>query len=144
MPTRLLIKVGDAHPTNFCRALSPIPMCLEMPTPVRDFHHTYFARVSNQYIPAAVRAFQKCGNYFLHSIAPAGLPLGMPGMGDEMDGAIQQAPQPSRQLSIVSVTLNQAEMQVHIVRFYWAMPTFSATIWTMIWQSVHARTRSAI
>jgi hypothetical protein len=28
---------------------------------------------------------------------PAGLPLGMPGMGDEMDGAIQQAPQPLRQ-----------------------------------------------
>ena len=24
---------------------------------------------------------------------PAGLPLGMPGIGDEIDGAIQQAPQ---------------------------------------------------
>ena len=75
---------------------------------------------------------------------PAGLPSGMPGIGDEMDGAIQQAPQPSRQLSIVSVTLNQAEMYIYIVRFYWAMTAFSATISTMIWQSVHARTRSAI
>ena len=72
---------------------------------------------------------------------PAGLPLGMPGMGDEMDGAIQQAPQPSRQLSIGSVTLNQAEKHADIVRFYWAMTAFSATIPTMIWQSFHARTR---
>jgi hypothetical protein len=28
---------------------------------------------------------------------PAGLPFGMPGMGEEMDGAMQQAPQPKRQ-----------------------------------------------
>jgi hypothetical protein len=27
---------------------------------------------------------------------PAGLPWGMPGMADEMDGAMQQAPQPGR------------------------------------------------
>jgi hypothetical protein len=31
---------------------------------------------------------------------PAGLPLGMPGMGDEMEGAIQQAPHPKRHGSI--------------------------------------------
>lgn len=28
---------------------------------------------------------------------PAGLPSGMPGMGELMDGAMQQAPQPDRQ-----------------------------------------------
>lgn len=28
---------------------------------------------------------------------PAGLPLGRPGSGDEMDGAVQQAAQPDRQ-----------------------------------------------
>lgn len=28
---------------------------------------------------------------------PAGLPWGMPGMGEEMEGAMQQAPQPGRQ-----------------------------------------------
>jgi hypothetical protein len=28
---------------------------------------------------------------------PAGLPCGMPGMGELMDGAMQQAPQPGRQ-----------------------------------------------
>jgi hypothetical protein len=28
---------------------------------------------------------------------PAGLPSGMPGIGDEIDGAMQQAPQPLRQ-----------------------------------------------
>ena len=28
---------------------------------------------------------------------PAGLPCGMPGMGDAMEGAMQQAPQPYRQ-----------------------------------------------
>ena len=28
---------------------------------------------------------------------PAGLPSGMPGIGDEIDGAMQQAPQPWRQ-----------------------------------------------
>lgn len=27
---------------------------------------------------------------------PAGLPWGMPGMGEEMEGAVQQAPQPGR------------------------------------------------
>ena len=31
---------------------------------------------------------------------PAGLPFGMPGIGDEMDGAIQHAPQPGRQLNM--------------------------------------------
>lgn len=28
---------------------------------------------------------------------PAGLPRGIPGIGEEMDGAMQQAPQPGRQ-----------------------------------------------
>jgi hypothetical protein len=28
---------------------------------------------------------------------PAGLPCGMPGMGEAIDGAMQQAPQPGRQ-----------------------------------------------
>jgi hypothetical protein len=28
---------------------------------------------------------------------PAGLPWGMPGMGELMEGAVQQAPQPGRQ-----------------------------------------------
>jgi hypothetical protein len=30
---------------------------------------------------------------------PAGLPFGMPGMGELIDGAMQQAPQPGRQLT---------------------------------------------
>lgn len=30
---------------------------------------------------------------------PAGLPSGIPGIGDEIDGAMQQAPQPARQLN---------------------------------------------
>lgn len=30
---------------------------------------------------------------------PAGLPCGMPGMADEIDGAVQQAPQSGRQLN---------------------------------------------
>jgi len=29
-------------------------------------------------------------------LTPAGLPLGMPGIGEEIDGAMQQAPQPGR------------------------------------------------
>ena len=33
---------------------------------------------------------------------PAGLPVGMPGMGEVMDGAMQQAPQPGRQEKEVS------------------------------------------
>ena len=39
---------------------------------------------------------------------PAGLPLGMPGMGDEMDGAMQQAPQPGRhsKVSVVAIGMN--------------------------------------
>ena len=34
---------------------------------------------------------------------PAGLPLGMPGMGDVMEGAVQQAPHPARQLTLVAL-----------------------------------------
>src|SRR3569832_2516539 len=30
---------------------------------------------------------------------PAGLPCGMPGIGEEIDGAMQQAPQPARQVN---------------------------------------------
>jgi len=30
---------------------------------------------------------------------PAGLPWGMPGIGEEIDGAVQHAPQPARQWS---------------------------------------------
>ena len=38
---------------------------------------------------------------------PAGFPIGMPGMNDEMDGAIQQAPQPARQsMALVYVFLS--------------------------------------
>ena len=33
----------------------------------------------------------------------AGLPFGMPGMGDEMEGAMQQAPQFGRQFILGSV-----------------------------------------
>ena len=33
---------------------------------------------------------------------PAGLPCGMPGMGELMDGAVQQAPQPGRQDSVMA------------------------------------------
>jgi hypothetical protein len=36
---------------------------------------------------------------------PAGLPLGMPGMGDEMEGAMQQAPQDGRHSMVVGVNL---------------------------------------
>jgi len=65
----------------------------------------------------------------------------MPGIGDEIDGAIQQAPQPGRQLSMDNKMLDEAKMPTDSVRFYWAISGFSATIPAMIWQSVHARTR---
>ena len=32
---------------------------------------------------------------------PAGFPLGMPGMGEEMEGAVQQAAQPGRQIKVI-------------------------------------------
>lgn len=35
----------------------------------------------------------------------AGLPLGMPGMGDEMDGAMQQAPQLGRHFMVGGLSL---------------------------------------
>jgi elongation factor P len=31
---------------------------------------------------------------------PAGLPPGMPGIGEEIEGAMQHAPQPARQLTL--------------------------------------------
>jgi hypothetical protein len=34
---------------------------------------------------------------------PAGLPRGMPGIGEEIEGAIQQAAQPIRQLNSVEL-----------------------------------------
>jgi hypothetical protein len=38
-------------------------------------------------------------------LTPAGFPSGIPGIGDEMDGAVQQAPQPGRQLSASSLLI---------------------------------------
>jgi hypothetical protein len=38
---------------------------------------------------------------------PAGLPLGMPGIADEIDGAIQQAPQSVRQFMTINPSLRQ-------------------------------------
>jgi hypothetical protein len=32
---------------------------------------------------------------------PAGFPFGMPGIGDEIEGAMQQAPQPVRQITVL-------------------------------------------
>src|SRR3569623_1113983 len=34
---------------------------------------------------------------------PAGLPCGMPGIGEEMEGAMQQAPQPARQVNTLGL-----------------------------------------
>ena len=34
---------------------------------------------------------------------PAGLPLGMPGIGDVIEGAVQHAPHPARQLTWVEL-----------------------------------------
>lgn len=36
---------------------------------------------------------------------PAGLPLGMPGIADEIEGAMQHAPQPGRHDGVVSNSL---------------------------------------
>ena len=36
---------------------------------------------------------------------PAGLPSGMPGIGELMDGAVQQAPQPDRHCIAVAIVL---------------------------------------
>jgi len=36
---------------------------------------------------------------------PAGLPFGIPGIGEVMEGAVQQAPQPGRQLSAGSAVV---------------------------------------
>jgi hypothetical protein len=37
---------------------------------------------------------------------PAGLPSGMPGIGLEIDGAVQQAPQPGRQANGASLVIS--------------------------------------
>lgn len=43
---------------------------------------------------------------------PAGLPCGMPGIGEPIDGAMQQAPQPSRQFtSVGGMQGNRARLQ---------------------------------
>lgn len=48
----------------------------------------------------------------IHRI-PAGLPFGMPGIGEEIDGAIQQAPQFFRQ----SIVLNQTAKRMNVDKF---------------------------
>src|SRR3989339_464476 len=40
---------------------------------------------------------------------PAGLPFGMPGIGDEIDSAIQQAPQPILQSTLFLLQLNKKQ-----------------------------------
>jgi len=47
-------------------------------------------------------------------LTPAGLPLGIPGMGEEMDGAMQHAPHLGRQ-SIYPVSMFGAAMNLMIV-----------------------------
>jgi hypothetical protein len=44
---------------------------------------------------------------------PAGLPPGMPGIGDVIDGAIQQAPQPGRQAGAISLLFIKAFLVWH-------------------------------
>ena len=36
---------------------------------------------------------------------PEGFPSGIPGRGEDMDGAMQQAPQPARQIMVVVLSL---------------------------------------
>jgi hypothetical protein len=45
---------------------------------------------------------------------PAGLPCGIPGMGDEIDGAMQHAPQPARQFMVFMAGEHQARPYVNI------------------------------
>ncbi len=42
---------------------------------------------------------------------PGGLPWGMPGMGVEIDGAVQQAPQPGRQDGGVAIAEADVDMR---------------------------------
>jgi hypothetical protein len=46
---------------------------------------------------------------------PAGLPFGIPGIGDEIEGAIQQAPQPARQFNMVIFTFETIKTCVGIL-----------------------------
>jgi len=66
---------------------------------------------------------------------PAGLPSGMPGMGDEMDGAMQQAPQPLRQASTSEYLANLATgsevdrcLKRRILNYYFRISSRTAKI----------------
>ncbi len=115
---------------NACSRVSPHILCTGL-KPIHTCGRSGFPKIRQLF--SSLNCTQR---------TPAGLPLGIPGMGDEIDGAIQQAPQPRRQLNIGNMIFNQAKIYADSVRFYWAMSAFSATIPAMIWQSFHARTRS--
>ena len=42
-----------------------------------------------------------------------GLPFGIPGIGEDMDGAMQHAPQPTRQ----SICISPSDLRVSVVQF---------------------------
>ena len=44
--------------------------------------------------------------------SPAGLPFGIPGIGDVMEGAVQQAPQPIRHSIILELFITQIYLEV--------------------------------
>lgn len=47
---------------------------------------------------------------------PAGLPCGMPGIGEEMEGAVQQAPQPARQSMASEKEVGSPVARAHAAR----------------------------
>ena len=48
-------------------------------------------------LPGWPNIWQRCWSSSCTQRTPAGLPWGMPGMAELMEGAVQQAPQPGRQ-----------------------------------------------
>gem|GEM_PF-3292563 len=70
---------------------------------------------------------------------PAGLPFGMPGMGVEIDGAMQQAAQPARHCILVETSLRDMLADYHSVLFSHITGTFASRALRSIVRSGAAR-----
>jgi hypothetical protein len=90
-------------------ALIPFPSYVDVSSSSRVRYSNASARVSPHISPDGCRLPHTDGRSGLPKIlqrfwsssctqrTPAGLPFGMPGIGDEIEGAMQHAPQPARQ-----------------------------------------------
>lgn len=54
-------------------------------------------------------------------LTPAGLPLGIPGMGDDIEGAMQQAPHPTLHFIVVTIVFSSFPALFGVLYTYYTL-----------------------